>query len=415
METPWGAARLEKSGIWRLHPRTLRLEGYFNGGKAGHNCWGVAFDDYGQVFHKSGDRSHGYYTVPGMVPVANPDEYHPTGALFESNLKTTGLEFIGTRGMPEALQGCAVIAGFFGGTLEFHRLLDDGAGFKSEQLPKLLTSSTRAFRPVDVSIGPDGAIYVADWCNPVIGHYQASYADPKRDRTHGRIWRISAKGLPRVVQPDLARMSHGELLNQLASPERWTRYQAKRLLFDGKEEEVLKAADRWLAGLDAGADEHLLLEVAGIYEAHEAPRPELLGKLLCAKDARVRAYGARLVGAWADRLENPLALLRERVRDENARVRLEATLACSAVGRDRDTRSVEATAVALQILDAPRDRFLDYGLAQVLHSLEAQWRPALAANSIKFNADSHGDYLRTLAARHRSGSILEKPFMMRSV
>ena len=39
---------------------------------AGANCWGVTFDDYGQVFHKSGDRPHGYWTVPGMVRGGNP-------------------------------------------------------------------------------------------------------------------------------------------------------------------------------------------------------------------------------------------------------------------------------------------------------------------------------------------------------
>jgi glucose/arabinose dehydrogenase len=65
------------------------------------------------------------------------------------------------------------------------------------QLPKLVKSSDTSFRPVDVSVGPDGAMYLCDWFNPVIGHYQASYADPRRDRSHGRIWRITAKGRPR--------------------------------------------------------------------------------------------------------------------------------------------------------------------------------------------------------------------------
>jgi len=41
---------------------------------------------------------------------------------------------------------------------------------------------------VDIRIGPDGAIYIADWFNPIIGHYQASFRHPDRDKTHGRIW-----------------------------------------------------------------------------------------------------------------------------------------------------------------------------------------------------------------------------------
>jgi mono/diheme cytochrome c family protein/glucose/arabinose dehydrogenase len=368
VETAHGIARLDKAGVWRLNPRTQKMEGYFNGGKAGANCWGVAFDDYNQVFHKSGDRPDGYYTVPGLVSIADPDEYHAVGKLFFTNPKTTAIEFIGTRALPDEAQGCAFIAGFIGNVAELHRVEDDGAGFKSEQLPKLLRSSSTAFRPVDVSVGPDGAMYLADWFNPVIGHYQASYADPQRDRTHGRIWRISAKGRPGVKQPDLASMKPGELLEQLRSPERWTRNQAKRLLFDGASGEVLKAADAFIAKND---DEHLLLEVCGVFEAHESPRPALLARLLGAKDPRVRAYGARVAGNWADRVPDALALLGKSIRDEHPRVRLESVVACSHVQRP------EAIEVAAQALDSPRDRFIDYALTQVVKSLKPQFLPVM--------------------------------------
>ena len=72
VETPWGISRMDRAGVWRLNPKTLRLEGFFGGGMAGANCWGVAFDDFGQVFHKTGDRPEGYWTVPGMVRGADP-------------------------------------------------------------------------------------------------------------------------------------------------------------------------------------------------------------------------------------------------------------------------------------------------------------------------------------------------------
>ncbi|MGV3531335.1 MAG: DUF7133 domain-containing protein, partial [Chthoniobacteraceae bacterium] len=393
IETPWGLARLDKAGVWRLRPRTLRLDAFFSGGKAGHNCWGVAFDDYGQVFHKTGDRPDGYYTVPGMIRHPEPPEYHGLGSLFQTKIKTTALDIIGTKALPDDVQGCAVVAGFMGNTIDLYRLLDDGAGFKTEELPKLLTSTADVFRPVDVGVGPDGAIYIADWFNKVIGHYQASYRDPQRDRSHGRIWRITHKDHPPVKQPALVSMKPAELLEQLHSPERWTRAQAKRLLSDSPSREVIAAADNWVKALDTTAPdyERLLLEVTSVFEAHEAPRPELLAKLLAAKDPRVRAYGTRVTGNWAGQLPDPLAHLKKSVSDENPRVRLEAIVASSYVEKP------EAIEVTTAALEKPRDRFIDYPLGLATRALQPHWAPALAAGKLNLGSEpTRTDYLRKI-------------------
>ena len=368
VETAHGLALLERSGVWRYQPRTEKMEGFFNGAKAGHNCWGVAFDDCLQVFHKSGDRPAGYFSTPGLIPMKDPDEYHPTGALFDTNPKTTSLDFVGTRAMPDDLQGCAIVAGYFGGVIERHRLEDEGSGFKSTQLPKLLTSRDASFRPVDVSVGPDGAIYLCDWCNTSIGHYQTSYADASRDRRHGRIWRLSAKGRIPVQQPDLAVMSPAQLIGQLRSPVRWTRYQAKRLLFDGPSGAVPAAADATLPDI---TDERHLMELCGVFEAHQSPRPALLQRLLTATDPRVRAYGARVAGAWAAALPDIFYILAKTIHDPHPRVRLETIVACARIPQP------EAATLALQALDHPTDKFIDYALRQTIRALQPHWQPVL--------------------------------------
>jgi len=51
------------------------------------------------------------------------------------------------------------------------------------------------FRPVDVKLGPDGALYIADFYNRIIGHYEVPLDHPQRDRIRGRIWRITYKGM----------------------------------------------------------------------------------------------------------------------------------------------------------------------------------------------------------------------------
>ena len=395
VETPYGIERLDKAGVWKFNPRTLKLTPYFNGGTAGHNCWGVAFDDWLQPFHKSGDRPHGYYSLPGLIEFQTPEDYHSVANLFESSPKTTSLDIIGTKALPEDIQGTALIGGYFGSLVELHRLTEDGSGFVSKQLPRLLRSSDTAFRPVDVSVGPDGGIYLADWFNPVIGHYQASYADPRRDRTHGRIWRISSKTLPPVKQPALAEMSAARLLEQLSSPERWTRHQASRLLFDKPDAEVIPAADAFAKELEDG---RVMMYLCGIYQAHRTPRPELAARLLSSPEPKVRAYGTRVLGDWHAAIPDAPALLAKSIHDASPRVRLEAIVAATHFD------AAVSLPITLQALDGPQDRFISYALKLAVRKLAAEGAPAIATAA-------HADYLKkvtaTQAADHPGKVIYE--------
>jgi putative heme-binding domain-containing protein len=70
------------------------------------------------------------------------------------------------------------------------------------------------FRPVDVKLGPDGALYIADFYNSIIGHYEVPLNHPKRDKIRGRIWKITYKGKQNQLK-DLTIASVGELITSL--------------------------------------------------------------------------------------------------------------------------------------------------------------------------------------------------------
>ncbi len=114
--------------------------------------------------------------------------------------KHCGLEIISGRHLPDDWQGDCITNDFRGHRVcrFIHRRW---AAFLREQ-PEVIKTNHPAFRPIDVKMGPDGAIYIADWYNPIIQHGEVDFRDPRRDKTHGRIWRVTAKGRPLVTVPD---------------------------------------------------------------------------------------------------------------------------------------------------------------------------------------------------------------------
>jgi putative membrane-bound dehydrogenase-like protein len=87
-----------------------------------------------------------------------------------------------------------------------------------------LTCDDLWFRPVDLQLGPDGGLYVADFYNCIIGHYEVDLKHPRRDRDRGRIWRVVWKGEPAApaiepaVPADLTKLPNDALVARLGDP-----------------------------------------------------------------------------------------------------------------------------------------------------------------------------------------------------
>ncbi|MCB1237495.1 MAG: HEAT repeat domain-containing protein, partial [Verrucomicrobiae bacterium] len=386
VETPYGVETLNRAGVWRWRPHTGHLDPFFQWSSAGANCWGVVTTDYGQPFHKSGANIGAYYSTPGLVR-SNLAVNAQAMNLCLAPIKQVGMEFLESSHFPEEMQGRVLIGGYYANLLEWHRLNYADGLFSTELLPNIIETKNNVFRPVEVRVGPDGAIYVVDWYNPIIGHYQASYRHPDRDKAHGRVWRVTYKGRPLVKPAKLADAGIGELLEQLDSPERWAKYQAKRLLFEKDGAEVVAALDGWVSQLkqENPKDEYRRLQALSLYEAHETPRPELLRELLRSADFRIRAYATRALSTWArdDRLPDALALLEIQVADDDPLVRLEAIVAASYVNDPR------AAVVAARALDKPFNDYHRHALTKTLHATSALWAPLLSEGKLDFDRDEH--------------------------
>src|SRR4029434_7788641 len=97
-------------------------------------------------------------------------------------------------------------------------------------MPDVARTAELAFRPIDVRLGPDGALYIADWTNPVINHGEVDFRDPRRDHVHGRIWRVASKGKSAVKWEVPLKKATEALLKQLSSTNLWEMEQVRRAL-----------------------------------------------------------------------------------------------------------------------------------------------------------------------------------------
>ena len=78
-----------------------------------------------------------------------------------------------------------------------------GSTILAKERPDFVISKDPWFRPVDLQCGPDGALYILDFYNKIIGHYEVDLKHPGRDRNRGRIWKVIHKATPPFKMPDL--------------------------------------------------------------------------------------------------------------------------------------------------------------------------------------------------------------------
>lgn len=391
LETPYGVKRLNAGGIWRFDPERSDIDVFCRGF---WNTWGHAFDSYGQSFITDGANGEGItHGIPGAYYPASqgPHVARILHGLNPGSPKHCGLEIISGRHFPDDWQGDCITNDFRGHRVCRFKLQEDGSTFASREMTEVIKSDHPAFRPIDVKMGPDGALYIADWYNPIIQHGEVDFRDPRRDKTHGRIWRVTAKGRDLVKKPKLVDATIPELLEQLKAPEEWTRQQAKRVLLERGEKTVMPELLKWVKGLDPAlpATEHHCLEATWMLVAFRADRElinhfglDLLDKLASAKDPNIRATGIRISGRWSNLIRSALERVHKSTADDSPRVRMEAVRALA------EFKSPEAASAALDVLDRPMDRVLDYALWLTIRELEPYWMPEFQTGKLTLGGDA---------------------------
>lgn len=384
VESPYGLTRLNEAGIWRYDPRTHDTHVHVNYAFA--NPWGHVFDRWGQNFIGDASGGQNYWATIISGKTIYPAK-HPGGNHYKRTLKlpknanvpdapkllvkrtrpSSGCELVSSSHFPPDAQGNYLLNNVIGDRMVLnHKMEEKGSGFFASEVPPILECDDGNFRPVDLQFGPDGALYVVDWHNALIGHLQHNLREPNRDHSHGRIWRVTYKGRPLVQPPKIHGATIPELLDHLKLPEDRTRYRVRRELAARETGHVIPEVKTWIKGLDQSDPnyEHQMLEGLWQFQTHNVINQELLERMLDSKDYHARAAATRVLSFWFSRVDNSSDLLKKRINDENAMVRAEAIRAASFFPPAQMREAV------LDVINYEMDENLEYLLEETLKALE---------------------------------------------
>jgi azurin/glucose/arabinose dehydrogenase/lysophospholipase L1-like esterase len=384
VETAEGPVRNIDGALYRFEPRTGKFETYVSYGFA--NPHGRAFDYWGNDIITDATGNNTYFAPAFSGRIDYPEKHPKMKTIWDRPSRpSAGSTIITSTQFPPEYWGNYLnpnVIGFQG--IYRVKLVDDGSGIKGERQADLISSTDKNFRPIDTSVGPDGAIYVIDWHNPLIGHLQSHLRDSNRDHVHGRIYRLTYEGRPLATPPAIDGQPVPALLELLKRPENQIRNLVRIELGKHETPEVIAALKTWVAGLDPqNADyAHNLTEALWLHQWHNVVDLDLLARVLNSPNADARAAAVRVISYWRDRVPNALALLRTRAADENPRVRLQAVRAASFF------RDPAATEVALAATKFPIDYYLDYVIGETLRQLRPYWRKSIGEGATIAGGDA---------------------------
>ena len=304
---------MQSGNTFRMRLDGSRIEHYTHGQV---NPFGMTFDRWGDLFSADCHTKpitllvqDGYYESfgkphdgLGFVPKVM-EHLHGSTAI-------GGIAFAPSQ-FPDAYRGDTFHGNVMTSRINRNSLQRTGASISAREEPDLLISGDPWFRPSDLVLGPDDALYVADFYNKIIGHYEVKLDDPRRDRLRGRIWRIVYRGSDESSEDTRQGIRKSPPLNTLdeqlralgASNQTLRTLAREALIARGSVNAPQRPAV--LRGLDAASNDRARVDrrIESLWALHRlgAVDTARLTRALDDGEPRVRTHGLRIV---ADQLRS---------------------------------------------------------------------------------------------------------------
>jgi putative heme-binding domain-containing protein len=272
------------------------------------NPFGLAFDPLGNFYSCDCHSRPVYQLLRGACypSFGKPDD----GLGFGPDMVThdhgstgiAGINYYAADQFPEPYRGSILIGNVVTNRINSDKVEWHGSTPKGIEQPDFVWSEDNWFRPVDIELGPDGALYVADFYNRIIGHYEVPLTHPGRDRERGRIWRIvyhgtDAKPAPVASAIDRTRSSIDELIADLSHPNLAVRMTAANQLVDRGGEPAVAAVRKIM---EPSTPPRQRVHGLWVLERRKALDDDTLLAWACDSDRELRIHSLK---ALVDRLD----------------------------------------------------------------------------------------------------------------
>ncbi len=337
--------------IWRYDPYTKIFEIFAEGGG---NTFSLDIDSKGRVFSGTNSGStRGYYYPQGSYadknwgkhgPLTNPYAFGYFRSMkMQGDPRRFAQAFSIYEGglFPPEYTGTIIAPNSLHNLVWNSELLSDGSTYQTVDKENLLESEDRWFRPVYTGVGPDGAIYLADWYDTRLSHIS-----PIDDwhKTSGRIYRVRpANKTPYYAAGDLRELLSKELIAEFQNPNKWVRRRAMLELGWRRDLKVIPTLERQVS-------QNASLESLWAINLMRQLTSERATKWLMHHDADIRRWVVRLLG---DRGEaNPGMVLLAR-NDANVQVRSQLASTAKRINAETGLPIVQRLAIRDEDNDDP--------------------------------------------------------------
>ena len=220
--------------IWRYHPTRKVFEVVTHGTT---NPWGLDYDDHGQMFFTNNVNGHLWHVVPGAHYKRmygedfNPHTYELIGQCADHDHWDSGQPWMASRdtsgihgklggghshcgGMiylgdnfPEQYRNTIFMCNTHGHRVNNDILVRSGSGYVGKHGADFFNANSPWFRGTDIRYGPDGGVYISDWCD--LGE---CHDNDGIHRTSGRIYKVTYGTPKRPSIADVSKLSNEELV-----------------------------------------------------------------------------------------------------------------------------------------------------------------------------------------------------------